>query len=176
MIKHNILIFVGPDNTGKTEISKELSLKLNYQYYKNNVEHEHFKNKDNFNNILNYHGPAFVDFLTTIKIEEGLILDRFIPCEYAYAKTYNREYNEPLIFDLDDKLSKLNSVIIYCYKNSYKDFVDEVVELKDMETVKKYYEEYFNKTKIPVIKIETSSENLELQINEILNKLENIKK
>jgi thymidylate kinase len=171
---NNILIFVGPDNSGKTEISQALSEKLNYQYYKNDTEHYHFV-EDSFFNLVKYHAPGMIDFFKKIKIKEGVVLDRYTPCEYAYAKTYNRNLDEKLIFKLDEELASLNTVIIYCYKDHYEEFDDEVVELKDMKTVMKYYEEYFNKSKIPVIKIETSSEDLSKQIPELLNKLKELK-
>lgn len=170
---NKILIFVGPDNTGKTEIGQALAEKLKYQYYKNDNEHYHFI-EDSFNKLVKYHAPGMIDFFKKISIKEGLILDRFTPCEYAYAKTFKREFDEELIFKLDLELSLLNTVIVYCYKNEYQDFYDEVVKIEDMKTVMHYYQEYFEKSKIPVISIETSSENLELQIAEILNKLKNL--
>lgn len=167
---NNIIIFVGPDNCGKTEISQALSKKLNYQYYKNDTEHYCFV-ENNFDNLVKYHAPGMIDFFKKINIKEGLILDRFTPCEYAYSKTFNRKFEEELLFKLDEELADLNSVIIYCYKDHYESFSDEVVKEEDMKTVMKYYEEYFTKTKMKVIRIETSSEDLEQQIPELLSKL-----
>lgn len=164
---NKIIIFEGPDLCGKTEIGKELSKQYKLSYFKNNCEHENFRN----NNFL---GTAFVeafyllDMLKQVEFKEnGIILDRHIPSEYVYSKVYDRITHEESIWKIDEELADLGATIIYCTKTHYKDFNDEVITLDKIEHIKYFYEEYFTKTKMNVIRLDTTDENLEREISDI---------
>ena len=163
------IIFVGPDRCGKTEIGKELANVLKYQYYKNTSEGSFFSHEDKFDMLLRYHGPAFVSFLENIQISGGLILDRFTPCEYAYAKTYGRSISEDIIWELDKRLAAIGTVIIFCEKDAYTTFEDEYVKEIDVHRIKEWYKKYFEKTSMRVLHLNTTDENLTKQIETILN-------
>jgi thymidylate kinase len=166
-----LIIFVGPDMCGKTEIGKALAKRMKFQYFKNHSEHKRFKNED-FVNELKHCGPLTIQMYEQIEFEgNGLILDRFTPCEWVYSRVYGRATDEELIWELDNKLAKLEAVIVYCYKDSYKNFEDEVVKEKDIQKIKDEYEKYFKKSKLKVIRLNTTSEDLSEQLRELSLKL-----
>jgi thymidylate kinase len=168
---NNILILEGPDRCGKTEIGKALSKQYFMSYFKNHREHENFTNQT-------FLGTAFVeaayiiDMLKQVEFKDfGIIFDRHMPSEYVYSKVYNRPTHEESIWKIDKELADLGAVILYCTKTTYKEFEDEVITLDKIETIKQYYEEYFKHTKMRVIRLDTTDENLEREIYEIGNHL-----
>lgn len=158
-----IIIFVGPDRCGKTTIAKELSYQSGIPYFKNHTQKDFFnKNIDPLQKIY-IEGNLQIQFLEQTQCD--VIKDRDFPCEYAYSKTYGRVSDDDYIFSLDEKYSRLTTVIVYCYKNVYKEFKDEFVDIKQIETLKKYYNEFLDKSKCKVIRMSTDNEYLPAQID-----------
>jgi thymidylate kinase len=167
MPNDKLIIFIGPDMVGKTNIGQALAKDLGIQYFKNTAEHDRFKERD-FLNELKYCAPLTLLIYSQVEMTGGgLIIDRFTPCEYAYAKAYTRETDESLLWNIDKELKKLNAVLIYCYKTKYINFEDEVAEEKDMKAVMAGYENYLSKTVVSYVKLDTTDENLEQQIGTI---------
>lgn len=164
---NKIIIFEGPDRCGKTEIGKALANKLKLSYFKNSYEHSNFSN-NGFISTAFVEANFLLDLLNQVDFKEnGLILDRNIPSEWVYSKVFNRETKEELIFEIDKKLADLGAIIIYCYKDKYENFDDEVIELEKIEKLKNKYIEYLELSKIPSLILNTTDENLEKQLNEI---------
>jgi thymidylate kinase len=168
---NKIIIFEGPDLCGKTEIGKALSKELKMSYFKNTAEHNSFR-EDSFTQSAFIESNYLFSLLNQINFpDNGIILDRHMPSEYVYSKVYNRKTNFDLIWETDNKFANLNTTIIYCFKTKYKDFNDEVISFDKIEKIKEMYEDYFSKTKIKVIRLNTTDENLEREIKEIKEKL-----
>lgn len=166
-----LVIFVGPDMCGKTEIGKAVAKRMNLEYFKNNAEHSRF-NADSFINELRHCGPLTLEFIDQINFKgDGIVLDRYTPCEWVYSKVYNRKTDEDLIWEIDQKLADRNATIVYCYKDYYKKFEDEVIKEKEIASIKKEYENYFNQSAVKVIKLNTTSEDLNQQLRELSLKL-----
>ena len=167
--KQEIIIFTGPDGSGKTTIAKKLSPIIKVPYFKNTVEKEYFKHQADINlfvNALNYEGRFLASFL--LQTAYSIILDRSYPCEYAYSRVFNRENNDAAIFMLDDIFNDLGASIIYCFKDEYSNYDDKLVDLSKIEDIKKYYEEFLSKTVCKYLKLNTADEDLPAQINEIM--------
>lgn len=164
---NNILVIEGPDLCGKSEIGQALSHQYFMGYFKNKTEHNNFKN-NTFLQTAFVEADYLLSLLKQVEFKDfGIILDRHIPSEYVYSKVYNRQTDEEAIWKIDRELASMGAVILYCTKTEYKKFDDEVISLDKIETIKKYYEEYFTKTKMRVIRLDTTDENLEREIYEV---------
>jgi thymidylate kinase len=162
-----IIILEGCDGTGKTEIGKELSRILNIPYFKNNKEHIHFFDE----NITKY---RFLDQLYIYEFlkqtKYSVIIDRAFPSDIVYTNVFrpNKELINTL-YDIDEKFSNLNTIIIYCYKQNH--FIDdEIIDSSKYLSITNEYEKYLLYTKCRVINLNTTDENLNREINEILEK------
>jgi len=173
-MKNDIIIFEGPDRCGKTEIAKNLADILDYQYFKNTEEHNNFK-KGSFNVSIEL--KYITSLLSNIEVKgNGIIFDRFFISEYVYAKMYKRSLNLKEIKHYDSLYAKSNAKIIYCYKDKYRTYDDEIIDIKHINKIKKLYEQYFNKTEIKVFKLKTDDEDLINQLAVIISWLKNGKK
>jgi thymidylate kinase len=170
-MKH-IIIFEGPDRTGKSEIGQTLADVLNIAYFKNPNEHNNFKEYNTLD-AFRYDTKYILSLIQAdVFKNSGIILDRHFPSEYVYAKVYNRKTDENLIWHYDNEFAKLNATIIYCYKSTYDDFSDELISENDIKNIRNVYEnDYLKNTKMNIIKLETSNENLQEQISYIMSKL-----
>ena len=69
-------------------------------------------------------------------LNADIIFDRNYISEYAYAKAFNRETDLALIKAFDSLYSKLNSMVIYCYKTDYKNYDDDFIDLDKISPTK----------------------------------------
>jgi len=171
MNKH-ILIFEGPDRCGKTEIGKALSEILGTAYFKNSNEQVNFVNKNTLD-AFKYETHYLLQLLKQIQFgANGIVLDRHFPSEYVYAHAYDRKTDDALIWWFDDEFAKLGAKIIYCYKSEYKNYDDEIIQLDDIKNIREQYEtQYLPLSNMPIIKIDTSDENLPNQLSYILSQI-----
>jgi len=169
MLNYNLIIFCGADNTGKTTISKKLSNILGWKYYKNTLEHSLFKIENHKTHFEN-HAPFLFDFIKQTQTK-NIIFDRHNICEYVYGKCFNRNINEPLIFELDKLYAEYKTIIVFCYKDNYKEYNDEIIPLNKIKDINSFYEEYLTKTNCKYLKVNTESENLNEQLTFIINNL-----
>jgi len=169
MIK-DIFIFEGPDRTGKSEISQALARFMTIAYFKNPNEHSNFLNYNTLD-AFRYDTKYLLSMLKAdIFKNSGIILDRHFPSEYVYAKVYNRKTDEDLIWYYDKEFSKLNATIVYCYKNNYDNYDDEIIDESKIQKIRDVYEnDYLKKTNMNIISLETSSENLNKQVSYIIS-------
>lgn len=163
-----IIIFEGADETGKTNIAEKLAKLHGFSYFKNHQEHKNFTS-DSFKNTAFIEAGYLIDLLKQINIPNGIILDRHMPSEWVYSKVYDRETNDSAIWEVDKQLANLNAVMIYCYKQHYEKFDDEIIKFDDIENIKSKYQEYLKHTKIPTLQLETTDENLDREVAEIEN-------
>lgn len=161
---NKLIMLIGPDRCGKTSIALELSKIYNIPYYKNNLTKNYFK-QNIVNESVLYEGPFFIDFLKQVPI--SLIIDRGYPCQYAYSKALSREFDENLIWWMDEEFSNLNLKIIYCLKEDYKLFDDEIIKIQEIEKIKKYYFDFLFKSTCEWISLDTTNENLQEQLKKI---------
>lgn len=167
-----ILLFEGPDRCGKTEIGSALARNLNITYFKNKSEHENFINEDTLVKFK-IETQYLLQQLKGLEYKNnGIVLDRHFPSEYVYSKVYKRKTDEDLIWHFDNEFAKLGTVLIYCYKSEYKYFSDEIIKLEEIGKIRDVYEnDYLKKTKMQVISIDTSDEDLDTQLTTIFKKI-----
>lgn len=167
---NNIFIFCGPDQCGKTEISKEISKIFNVPYYKASTEHSAFlKNQDRFINDIRFSCPARLDLLK--QINSGIVYDRAYPCEWVYSRYFDRKTDDDAICYLDNEYSKLNAIIIFCTRKNFEgiqDDLDPSINSQSLEKISKLYDEFFKISKCRVLKLYVDDENLEREISDII--------
>lgn len=147
-----VIFFVGPDGTGKTEISTALSSFLGIPRFKVNTEKFNWEN-NNFKNSLYFDMllPQFVDSLRYTVFRNrplDFIVDRGFPCEWVYSQVFNRESDLEKIMSIDEEWSKLEGVIVFCLRNSYLDVRDDDLVPRDkLISIHEKYLEFSQLTK-----------------------------
>lgn len=175
MKQNEIIILEGPDRCGKTEIGKSLAKKRGLSYFKNHNEHKSFTTKT-FLNTAFIEAYYLIDMLKQIQFgRRGIILDRHMPSEYVYSTVFNRETDDDGIWTVDTQLSMLGATIIYCYKDYYDDYGDEIIDVAFIDKIKTTYLEYFERTEMPVLYLNTTDEDLERELSEIEEFLSELK-
>ena len=155
----------GPDGTGKTNIAKALADKYDMKVYKNEAEFRLYDedSTNTFINLLRYSGPA--EYHMAKLLNPDIIFDRNYISEYAYSKAFNRETDLALIKAFDSLYSKLNSMVIYCYKKEYKNYEDDFINLEKINDIDLAYRLYFDTINtLPIYTLDTTNENLSEQI------------
>lgn len=155
----NIIVFIGFDRTGKSEISQALARVFDWTYFKNRNEGLRFDPNENSKLAFKYETQYMCNILEQFRLN-GVVLDRSIPCEYAYAKALNRDFDEELVWYYDEKFANLGAKLIYCYKTTFDSFEDEHVKIDLKSPVEKYYEEYLTRTKMRSVRVDTTSHDL----------------
>ena len=154
-----IIIFEGPDKTGKTSIAQKLSEVTSIPYFKFELEKEIFNTENAFFNLLKYGFPLLVQFLKQTKTD--VILDRSYPSEIVYSLVFNRKTDPSILKWADKQFKEMGAVVVLCYKDKVTE-QDEIIDSNYYEEIK---EAYMNlKLEIPIYYLNTTDQNLEKQI------------
>lgn len=169
-----VIMLVGPDRCGKTEIAKELSKRTGISRFKASTEHDtYFNGLSGFLNQLLYADPRAFDLAKQIGF--SMIMDRAYPCEKVYSKVFNRETDEKVLDIMDKRWASLGTKIIICYRSSYKGIVDDLDSNIDETVLQKLSDEYLQFslwTNCEVKLLNVDDENLDREVTEIMNWLE----
>lgn len=164
-----VVLFDGSDKVGKTEMAKELSLRLKIPYFKNQSEWNAFSNDPSyFVNALKYGDPYFYNFLKSTG--HSTILDRSYPSEWVYSKVYNRPTDDEALNYIDSLASDLGVKIIIPYRTSYEGFHDDMhdIDSKAMQKISDVYAEFINWTGCETLHLCVDSEDLDWEMETIL--------
>lgn len=170
MSKVTRIIMVGPDGCGKTEISHEFSRCTLVPYFKARGEKANFRSGGNkFLNEMLYAEPRQLDWIEQLNL--SFVMDRGFPCEYAYAKVFNRETNMEAIMWADEQYARLDTRLILCSRSEYRDYSDTDyagdVRGITLENLDLAYREFFRMTKCQYFILNVDDENLSREIIDI---------
>lgn len=164
--KQQIIILIGHDMCGKSHIATELSKRLGIPLLKLNYP------KKFWDPVIS---QRYSEETTSQILEQtylSVICDRGYPCDYMYSKLFNRPYDYSKAIDTDIRYSKMNTLIVLCYKDKHKHLHDEedkeFISMADYENMTKIYLDFLKLTKCNYITINTSNEDLEGQLNIIM--------
>ena len=144
-MKGLIVVVEGLERTGKTTLCKEFE-ERGFVYFKD------------FNRINKHLCSGMESRLdTTLTFLQNLsengvnvVVDRLHLSEYAYGKIFRKGYSANVDY-IDNAISKLNSVLIYCKDNDFEEYKNRMLLKYTPEQVKKLSEEfeyYFDKSEI----------------------------
>jgi hypothetical protein len=168
-MKQRIIIFEGPDGVGKTDLALKLYTITGIKYFKNPKEREIFLDPEISMYATTFGGTILAQFLK--QTGYSAIIDRAHASEFAYAGAFDRKIDFGAIHEIDQIFSKLGAVIVYCWKNEYKNYSDDLVALNDIHKIKQHYNKFFKITKCNVIYINTTDENSQEQLTTLVREL-----
>jgi len=161
-----VVVLDGPDCTGKSEISQALSKVLGVKCFKNPLEGTLFRNRT-FQEEMKYVPEYIASFLK--QTGTSVIFDRHYPAEYAYAKTFKREFDEDKFWKIDKAFAEVGTKIIICHKAAYTNYSDDLVPIGAQEEIFSHFLTFATRSACKNFFIDTSSQNLNDQLSTIVN-------
>jgi hypothetical protein len=173
--KQRLVFMVGPDMCGKTQIAKELSVRLSVPYFKASSEHSSFLSMGDKNELflsqLRHADPRVFDLLK--QTGHGVIFDRGFPCEWVYSSVFHRKTDEKFLVHMDKQWASLGAKIIFCRRSSYTGIIDDLDSRIQQETLQKlddHYEKYLHEiTACDYMKLNVDDENLDREVSDIIS-------
>ena len=166
-----IIIFVGPDGTGKTEMSTELSRRTGIPRFKNSGEWDGFKHgAEHFVNVMRYGDLGmFAPYL--VQTGASVIMDRGHPCEFAYSHALDRGTDEAVLRKLDDVYASMDTRVIIAGRSCYDGRMDDMFESIDSKMLQKIHDAYLEFaawTNCKTLLLNVDDEDLEREMGEIM--------
>lgn len=174
MGEQTIIVVCGPDMTGKTNITLALEKILKIPRFKSSSEHDMYLEarvlqNDRFINGLRHADTRMVDFLE--QTGHSVIFDRAWPCEYSYAKVFNRETDMDVLRYVDDKMKAMGAKVVICTRLSYRGIVDDIDpttkegRLKELDDA---YNEFSRWTDCECMFLNVDDEDLQREVSDVL--------
>jgi len=172
--KQTVLMFVGPDMCGKTNISQELSRRLQVPYFKPSEEKLTFlNNQEKFILDTRYADTRMADFLK--QTNHSVIFDRGYPCEWVYSRFFNRKTDDDALKHVDEIHSQIGTKVIIPFRLSYDNITDDLdPSIKGDKLIKleKLYREFSKWTKLKCMFLNVDSKSIDEEISEIMKFIE----
>lgn len=172
-LKQQLIFFVGPDMTGKTQIAKETARRLCVPYFKATSEHETYLAGSKalfFVNQLKYADPRVIDILR--QTGHSMVFDRGFPCEFAYSTVMRRQTDKKVLWWIDEQYAALGAKIVVCRRASYAGIVDDLDSSIKQETLEKLdvqYESFINQSQCRCLSLYVDDEDLGREVQDVLD-------
>ena len=162
-----IIFMEGADETAKTHIAKALAKKYGLQYWKNEDNEEY--EDGTFHELLKYHYAKLPKMCKMFEsLHSGVVFDRNYITEAVYAEVFDRPTYRYIIRDLEETYANMGAVTIYCYKSAHREFNDPHITFDKIRPITDEYQLYFDtKSKMPVLHLNTTDEDLKRQLGTI---------
>lgn len=134
---------VGPDGTGKTEISKRLAHELKVPRYKAPNERENwddgtFLDSLWFDRLL----PSYVR--AEGAFAPGMVFDRGYACEHAYSVAFGRATHHTMIRKIDAEWAEIEAKHVLCLRRDYlRCRPDELVPATKLKEIEAAYLRFY---------------------------------
>lgn len=166
-----VVIFVGPDRCGKTNIINAVSQRLQIPKFKASNEHEIFCNKQSmFIDALRH-----ADFRTADLLKQtghSVLFDRQYPCEWVYSLFFKRQTDLCAIRKLDTMYASMGAKIIFCTRKSFDGIVDDLnpkLAGDSLMQISNLYDGFcFGYTDCETLKVFVDDEDLDRELSEII--------
>lgn len=173
--KQRIIIVVGADMTGKTQIAKALANYYEIPYYKASSEHHAFMNdQGKFINDIRYADPRLVDFIR--QTGTSVVMDRGFPCEFVYAEALGRQRDLDAISRIDKAYAELDALVVFCRRlKGYDNIVDDIdpnrLNSEMLKKIDKIYERYvMTQMTCMHFQLAVDDEDLEREVRDVVYK------
>jgi hypothetical protein len=165
-----LLIFEGPDMSGKTNISQEFCRRTTFQYFKNRSERDSFgADPDYFRNCLKYGVPYQLSLLEQVTCD--IVFDRHYPTEWVYSRAFERETYSDVLDHVDQRFADLNAAIVICrrdnYVGVYDDTFPEKIDPLRLEQLNDLYRQFMAWTRCDVYVLDVTKRDIDRHVNEI---------
>ena len=170
-MSQKIVIMVGPDRCGKTEISKELSRRTGFPVFKAKAQREFFVgDRRNFLPFLRYGETTILDMVEQIGC--SVIFDRLWPCEWVYSRCFGRDTDDAVVAKLDERYAALDALVVVCHRSSYDGIVDVddvSVQQGTLERLDALYRQFAAQAKTRCEFLNVDDEDLDREVGQILD-------
>ena len=165
-----IILFEGPDMTGKTQMAQALSAELSIPYWKCEREWTAFKGDPAyFRRTVRYGDEYFLSYLRASKA--SIVKDRGFPSEWVYARALGRESDDAAVMHIDESYAALGAVIVLSRRSSYAGLADDLfpsdLDSEQLTRIDALYAEFAAWTKCRIVNINVDDQNLERELAEI---------
>lgn len=175
MNKQKIVILVGPDMVGKTNILAELSRRTNIPVFKAKVQREFFiGDRKGFLPFLRYGETTILDMVE--QLGTSVLFDRLWPCEWVYSRCFGRETDDAVVAKLDERYAALNALVVVCHRSSYEGIEDDddaSVKQDTLEKLDALYHDFAKQAKVRCEFLNVDDEDLDREVNQILTWMNN---
>lgn len=173
--KQQIVILVGPDRCGKSEIAAALSKVTGIPSFKASSEHVTFigsrqAREDAFLQQMRHADPRVFDLLK--QTGHSVIFDRGYPCEWVYGQVLGREIDREIINHMDEMWSTLDTLIVMCCRSSYAGVVDDIDPSLNETVLQQIHDKYLDfksGTRCRMIVVNVDDHDRSRQIREIVS-------
>ena len=175
MNKQRIIILEGTERTGKTNIAAGLSKRLGLPIFKAQVQKKFFMgDRSQFLPFLRFGETTLADFLE--QTGTSVILDRNYPSEVVYSEYFGRQTDPEVTRQLDEAYARMGALVVICTRQQgYAGRVDEddpSIKEKQITEIDLLYKKRVPQLKVDYTVLDTSDENLNRELDEIVAALE----
>lgn len=140
-----------PDGTGKTEIGRHLSKRLEIPYFKMTTEHENWRHRT-FIDALRFDQTYISEFLKQTK--HSAIIDRAYPAEWVYSRVFKRMTDDEVLKRVDSQFALMNAVIIIPMRKDYRNSrEDEIIPKEKLQDIHDTYNLFCDWTQCRTMRI-----------------------
>lgn len=170
LTQQRIVVFIGPDMCGKTEIARALSVAVGIPYWKYDREWDAFKDDPTrFARTVRYGDEYLASFLRASGA--SMVKDRGYPCEWVYSRAMGRARDDAAVWHADARYAALGADLVLCTRTSYAGirddrFPDELGPARLMQ-IDGLYREFVETTGCRVTRLTVDDEDLGRQIADL---------
>lgn len=169
------MILEGSERTGKTNIAAALSKQLGIPIFKAQVQKKFFMgDRSQFLPFLRFGETTLADFLE--QTGTSVILDRNWPSEIVYSEYFNRPTDSDVTKQLDETYARMGALIVVCTRlEGYAGCVDEddpTIKEEQITAIDRLYKRRVSQVKTRKMFLDTSDEDLNRELREIVAALE----
>lgn len=168
--EQRIVIFIGADMTGKTQIAQALSARTGIPYWKFEGEWSAFKDDpERFSRTVRYGDEYLTSFLRASGA--SVVKDRGYPCEWVYSRAMDRARDDEAVWHTDARYAALGADLVLCTRSSYAGVRDDMfpTELgpERLAQIDGLYKEFAEMTRCRLVRLIVDDEDLDRQLTEL---------